>query len=144
MSATATLTLNADGSFDYTPDADFNGDDSFTYFANDGQADSAPATVTITVNAVNDPPVANDDSATTGEDTQVDIDVLANDSDVDGNLDPASVNVSSGPANGTTASTRPPASSPTPSPATSTAATHSPTKSATTAPRCRPNAPRQP
>src|SRR6056297_3104173 len=92
--------LNADGSFDYVPNADFNGSDSFTYFANDGQADSAAATVTITVNAINDAPVAVDDVATTNEDTQVDIDVLANDSDVDGNLDPATVTVTSGPANG--------------------------------------------
>src|SRR6056297_2097412 len=92
--------LNADGSFDYVPNADFNGSDSFTYFANDGQADSAAATVTITVNAINDAPVAVDDVATTNEDTQVDIDVLANDSDVDGGLDPATVSVTSGPANG--------------------------------------------
>ena len=92
--------LNADGSFDYVPNADFNGSDSFTYFANDGQSDSAAATVTITVNAINDAPVAVDDVATTNEDTQVDIDVLANDSDVDGGLDPATVSVTSGPANG--------------------------------------------
>src|SRR6056297_1121023 len=96
----ASFNLNADGSFDYVPNADFNGSDSFTYFANDGQADSAAATVTITVNAINDAPVAVDDVATTNEDTQVDIDVLANDSDVDGGLDPATVSVTSGPANG--------------------------------------------
>ena len=50
------LTLNADGSFGYEPDANFNGDDTFTYKANDGSADSEAATVTITVNAVNDAP----------------------------------------------------------------------------------------
>ncbi|WP_376690798.1 tandem-95 repeat protein [Wenzhouxiangella sp. EGI_FJ10409] len=50
------LNLNADGSFSYTPAADFNGTDSFTYHANDGSADSATVTVTITVNAVNDAP----------------------------------------------------------------------------------------
>jgi VCBS repeat-containing protein len=44
------LTLNADGSFTYTPDAGFTGTDSFTYRATDGIADSAVATVTITVN----------------------------------------------------------------------------------------------
>jgi VCBS repeat-containing protein len=44
-----TLTLNADGSFSYTPDADFTGTDSFTYKANDGELDSDPATVTIIV-----------------------------------------------------------------------------------------------
>ncbi len=97
----ASFTLNADGSFDYTPEADFNGSDSFTYVANDGQADSATATVTVTVDPVNDPPVAADDSASTIEDDPIVIDVLANDSDIDGNLDPASVTVTTGPANGT-------------------------------------------
>ena len=56
-----TLVLNADGSFTYTPNPDFNGSDTFTYVANDGTHDSAPATVTITVNPVNDAPVAADD-----------------------------------------------------------------------------------
>jgi VCBS repeat-containing protein len=51
------VVLNADGSFTYTPNADFNGTDTFTYSANDGTVPSAPATVTITVTAVNDPPV---------------------------------------------------------------------------------------
>ena len=51
-----TLTLNADGSFTYTPEPDFNGSDSFTYKNNDGLVDSNTATVTITVRAVNDPP----------------------------------------------------------------------------------------
>ena len=54
-----TLTLNADGSFTYTPAANFNGSDSFTYKANDGSLDSNTATVTITINAVNDAPVAS-------------------------------------------------------------------------------------
>ena len=78
------LTLSADGSFSYTPNANFNGPDSFTYHANDGQADSNVATVSITVNNVNDAPVANDDAAATPFDTPVTIDVLANDVDVDG------------------------------------------------------------
>ena len=50
------LALNGDGSFNYTPDLDFNGTDSFTYKANDGYVDSGEATVTITVNSVNEPP----------------------------------------------------------------------------------------
>ena len=78
------LTLNSDGSFTYTPDPSFFGDDSFNYKVNDGLLDSNTARVTITVNSVNDPPTANDDTASTTEDTPVDIDVLANDSDVDG------------------------------------------------------------
>jgi hypothetical protein len=49
--------LNTDGSFTYTPAADFNGSDSFTYKVNDGTVDSNVATVTITVNSVNDAPV---------------------------------------------------------------------------------------
>ena len=50
------FTLNSDGSFNYTPNANFNGQDTFTYKANDGNLDSNVATVTITVNAINDPP----------------------------------------------------------------------------------------
>jgi VCBS repeat-containing protein len=50
------LTLSPDGSFDYTPAADFNGSDSFTYKASDGLADSNTATVSLTVGAVNDVP----------------------------------------------------------------------------------------
>jgi hypothetical protein len=45
-----------DSDFFYTPDLDFNGEDSFTYTANDGTADSNVATITITVLPVNDPP----------------------------------------------------------------------------------------
>lgn len=52
-----TLTLDADGSFRYRPDRNYNGADSFTYKANDGDADSDPVTVALTVNAVNDAPV---------------------------------------------------------------------------------------
>ncbi|MFO0927186.1 MAG: tandem-95 repeat protein, partial [Gemmataceae bacterium] len=55
--AHGTLTLNADGSFTYTPDANYNGADSFTYQANDGTADSNAVVVTLTVQAVNDAPV---------------------------------------------------------------------------------------
>jgi VCBS repeat-containing protein len=51
------LVLNSDGSFTYDPDDDWNGVDTFTYRANDGDLDSGDTTVTITVNAVNDAPV---------------------------------------------------------------------------------------
>ena len=85
------LTLNADGSFDYTPDADFNGSDSFTYRANDGTVSSTLATVTITVTPVNDSPVANDDAASTPFETAATIDVLANDTDADSLPSPLAV-----------------------------------------------------
>lgn len=52
-----TLTLNPDGSFDYDPEENFCGNDTFTYKINDGTVDSVPETVTITVNPVNDEPV---------------------------------------------------------------------------------------
>ncbi len=82
----ATFTLNADGSFDYTPAAGMSGTDSFTYVANDGTGNSNVATVTITVTATgpNSPPVAADDpSAVTPQDVAVAVDVLANDTDPD-------------------------------------------------------------
>src|SRR5206468_12630714 len=64
-----TLTLNPDGSFVYTPDPNYNGTDSFTYKANDGTTNSPVATVTLTVRAVNDAPLARDPSSGTREDT---------------------------------------------------------------------------
>jgi hypothetical protein len=82
--ANGTLVFNPDGTFDYTPDADFNGPDSFSYVADDGVDQSAPATVTLTVTPVNDAPVANDDAASGGQGQAIIIDLLANDTDVDG------------------------------------------------------------
>lgn len=86
----------------YTPAANFHGLDTFTYRANDGQTsaggDSNPATVQITVNPINDPPVARDDTATTPEDKVVLIDVLNNDTDVEG--DALSVSITQAPMNG--------------------------------------------
>ena len=96
--AHGSLTLNADGSFTYTPAANYNGPDSFTYKANDGQADSNVATVSITVGAVNDAPVANADSIAATEDTPASGNVLTNDTDVDG--DALSAVLVNGPAHG--------------------------------------------
>ena len=90
--AHGSLSLNANGTFTYTPHANFNGTDSFTYRVSDGKSLSDPATVTIAVIPVNDAPVANDDEVTTDEDTAVSGNVLGNDTDVDGNsLSAASV-----------------------------------------------------
>jgi len=52
--AHGTLILNADGSFSYTPNADYNGADSFTYRVSDGSLFSNTATVNLTIAAVND------------------------------------------------------------------------------------------
>jgi hypothetical protein len=69
----------------YTPESNFNGTDSFSYTAGDGKNASKAATVTIVVKAVNDTPVAKDDAVTIAEDTPIIIiDVLANDTDIDG------------------------------------------------------------
>jgi VCBS repeat-containing protein len=77
-----TLTLAGTGAFTYTPAANYNGGDSFTYTASDGQL-GTNATVSITVASVDDPPVAQDDSAEVNQHEYVDIPVLANDSDID-------------------------------------------------------------
>jgi len=77
------LTLNLDGSFTYTPHENFNGSDTFTYTAHDAVNTSNTAAVSITVQPVNDNPVAVDDEASTMQYTPVDIDVLANDTDVE-------------------------------------------------------------
>ncbi|MBL4782081.1 MAG: tandem-95 repeat protein [Porticoccaceae bacterium] len=77
---------STDGStITYTPNADFNGSDSFTYTVSDGAGANATATVSVTVNPVNDAPSAVDDSASVSTNSSVTIDVLANDSDKEGN-----------------------------------------------------------
>ncbi|MGZ8327784.1 MAG: Ig-like domain-containing protein, partial [Allosphingosinicella sp.] len=84
------LTLAADGSYTYAPGAAAQGlddgetvNDVFSYTASDGTA-SDTAALTVTVNGANDAPVANDDSASTNEDGSASGNVLANDTDVDG------------------------------------------------------------
>ncbi|WP_069864815.1 retention module-containing protein [Pseudomonas citronellolis] len=79
-----TLVLNSgNGKYTYTPDHDYNGNDSFTVVVSDGQGGTVESVVSITVTAVNDAPIAHDDSATIDEDHSVTIDVLANDTDID-------------------------------------------------------------
>jgi hypothetical protein len=100
------VSSNGDGTFDYTPVPETSGTDSFIYFITDGDlADTA--TVTITIVAVNDPPTALDDNATTPEDSTVTIDVLADngngaDFDIDDTINPASTTLvpASGPTHG--------------------------------------------
>jgi large repetitive protein len=68
----------------YTPALNFNGSDAFEVTVSDGKGGTDTATVSVTVTPVDDPPVAVNDSASTMENTSVIIDVLANDTDIDG------------------------------------------------------------
>jgi hypothetical protein len=95
------FTLNADGSFSYTPAYHFVGTDSFTYSATDGIASSTPATVSISV--FNLAPTVQNDSYTTKHDTQLVVaapGVKSNDSSPDG--DPTTAILVSGPAHAAT------------------------------------------
>ena len=99
-----TLQVNGDGSFTYTPNENFFGSDSFTYGITDGNGGTAQATVNIEVNSVNDAPVAVNDSFVTSEENSLIIsasELLANDSDVDGDTLNVNFTPISGPANGT-------------------------------------------
>ena len=100
--ANGSLTLNADGSFDYTPNANFNGVDTFVYAASDGTA-WAETTVTITVEPVADSPVINGDAYSTGEDNPLtvgaDMGVLANDLETAGGA--LTAELVTGPEHGT-------------------------------------------
>jgi len=85
----------------YTPDANYHGPDGFTFKANDGLADSNVATVTITVDPINDAPVAAADAYNVDQDDALNVaapGVLGNDSDVDG--DGLSAVLATGPSNG--------------------------------------------
>ncbi|HYK00567.1 MAG TPA: Ig-like domain-containing protein [Thermoanaerobaculia bacterium] len=94
------FTLNSDGTFDYTHNGGETTSDSFTYKANDGTADSNTVTVSITVNALNDAPVAVADSGYTFNEGSVNTGaatVLGNDTDAEGTTLTASL--VSGPSN---------------------------------------------
>ncbi|MDF4650552.1 tandem-95 repeat protein, partial [Vibrio parahaemolyticus] len=81
--ANGTVSVNPDGSVTYTPNDNYYGADSFTYIVTSGGV-SESTTVSVDVTPVNDAPVAKDDTAITDEDTPVTIDVLPNDTDIDG------------------------------------------------------------
>lgn len=100
--AGGTVVMNSDGSFTYTPAADFNGNDTFTYTVRDANGGTATQTVAITVNAANDAPVAADDSLNTAANTPLTFaaaDLLDNDSDIDG--DSLTIIGLTNPGNGT-------------------------------------------
>ena len=79
------VTINADGSLNYLPPADFNGEDTITYSISDGNDGVSSATLTVTVAGVNDAPVVTPGTLETLEDTNIaQLNVLANVIDVDG------------------------------------------------------------
>ncbi len=94
LASGALLTLNADGTFDYDPNGQFDGlasnetdTDSFTYAVSDGQGGASAGTVTVTIDGLNDAPTVVADSAVTQKGAAVTIlasSLLSNDSDVDG------------------------------------------------------------
>ena len=94
-----TVTINPDGSVTYTPNADFHGTDTFEYEVCDPSGECDIATVNITVDPVNDAPVAVDDGFTTVEDTPLFGTVAPNDFDVDG--DPLVFVLTTPPSSGT-------------------------------------------
>lgn len=97
------LTLNADGSFTYIPEANYHGPITFTYLAKDGGSNSSPATVTILTNSVNDTPVAKSRLLMTEEDTPIDATLGGFDVDEE----PLTWIIVSGPSHGTLSGTAP-------------------------------------
>ncbi|MCX7928057.1 MAG: Ig-like domain-containing protein, partial [Patescibacteria group bacterium] len=91
--------INQDNTITYTPNNSYVGSDSFNYTITDGNGGFGTATVSITINNINQAPVANSDFITTNEDTQVVINVLANDFDPDG--DSLTISIFQQPLNGT-------------------------------------------
>ncbi|MEZ6120177.1 MAG: tandem-95 repeat protein [Pirellulaceae bacterium] len=99
--ANGSVVVNANGSVEYTPDANFFGTDTFSYTVRDQEdAVSAPAQVTISVTAVNDAPVATNDLVATRRGQSRTISLLTNDTDVDGSVDPTSIIVTRNPKSG--------------------------------------------
>ncbi len=95
-----TPTDPTDDSFDYTPNLDFVGMDTLIYEICDLDNDCDTALVVITIMGVNAPPVADNDTTTTNEDTPVSLDILADDIDPDGVLSGDSIRILIPPLNG--------------------------------------------
>ena len=98
---TAEIDYDAEGVF-YSPAPDWFGIDSFEYTVQDEFGDSTEVTTcVITVNDVNDPPIAMDDAAIGFQEFPLAVDVLANDYDIDGTIGAAEIVITAHPAGGT-------------------------------------------
>ncbi|WP_316736794.1 Calx-beta domain-containing protein [Pedobacter aquatilis] len=95
--AHGTVVVKADGTYTYTPAADYNGPDVFTVTVSDGNGGSTVVTINVTVTPVNDAPVATAQPITTAEDTPVNGSIVATDADGD----PLTYTLSMPPAHGT-------------------------------------------
>ena len=93
-----TVVINADGTLDFTPNPDFNGEATINYTISDGNGGTESAIVIVTVNPINDAPVAVDDADTTPKDTAVIVDLTGNYTDVDNTNDELSIAAVSVPA----------------------------------------------
>lgn len=94
--------LNGDGSFVYSPDDAFTGEDEFSYYVSDGELTSEVVPVLLTVQTSNSPPIAEDDGYTLLQGEPLEISspgILSNDSDAD--FDPLTVHIVSEPSSGT-------------------------------------------
>ena len=103
--ANGTVVINPDGSYTYTPNSGFIGEDTFTYTICDDGNPQACDTATVYIEVLpeggpeNEAPIANADTATTPEGTSINIEVLANDFDPD--ADSITITATTNPANGT-------------------------------------------
>ena len=97
--ANGAVVVNANGTFTYTPNGNYNGSDSFTYTVNDGNGGSSTYTVTVNVAAVNDVPVATNGAASGNEDSVISGSLVGLASDVDG--DTLTYSLNSQASNGT-------------------------------------------
>ncbi|WP_201632447.1 Ig-like domain-containing protein [Psychrobacter immobilis] len=103
-SAIGELTLNADGSYRFDPAPNFHGTvPTVNYTVTDPDGNTDETTLDITVDPVNDAPVAENDSGTGTSGSPVVVAVVGNDSDVEGDLDPTTVVISQSPAGSTIA-----------------------------------------
>ncbi|HTJ49884.1 MAG TPA: tandem-95 repeat protein [Cyclobacteriaceae bacterium] len=97
FSSSGTFSVSSVGVVTYVPAANFNGSVSISYTVNDNAgATSNAATISITVNPVNDLPQANDDATVTDENVAVTLNVVTNDTDVEGPVNAASVDLDTG------------------------------------------------